>query len=54
MAIQSTQVDGISDTFTPPREQLARARTVIGAFNSNSGAGVLQIKGKMLDALTSR
>lgn len=49
MAIHPGQVPAINAAFTPTEEELAWARRVIGAFESEPGAGVVGLDGKMLD-----
>ncbi|WP_242126258.1 CoA ester lyase [Sphingobium sp. Sx8-8] len=49
MAIHPVQVGTINEGFTPTVEEIARARAVIEAFETNPGAGVLKLDGKMID-----
>lgn len=50
MAIHPAQVAIINAAFTPTDDQVAHARAIVDAFAANSGAGVLKIGGKMIDA----
>jgi citrate lyase subunit beta/citryl-CoA lyase len=49
MAIHPDQVKVINDAFTPGEAELAHARAVVAAFDSNPGAGALSLDGKMID-----
>jgi citrate lyase subunit beta/citryl-CoA lyase len=49
MAIHPAQIPVINDAFTPSAEAVAWARTVIEAFASQPDAGVVGVKGEMLD-----
>lgn len=50
MAIHPSQVPVINAAFTPSEEGLAYAIEVVNAFAANPNAGVLQIRGRMIDA----
>jgi citrate lyase subunit beta/citryl-CoA lyase len=50
MAVHPAQVPIINAAFTPGKEAIAHARTVIDAFAAAPGAGVLMLQGKMIDA----
>lgn len=50
MAIHPSQVPIINAAFTPSEAELAHARAVIAAFESNPGVGAIQLDGKMIDA----
>ena len=50
MAIHPAQVSVINDAFTPSPEAVAHATAVVEAFETNPGAGALQLDGKMIDA----
>jgi citrate lyase subunit beta / citryl-CoA lyase len=50
MAIHPAQVASINAGFAPSTEEITRARVIIAAFESDPGAGALQIDGKMIDA----
>lgn len=50
MAIHPSQVAIINTAFTPSEEAVAHAREVVAAFETNAGAGALQLNGKMIDA----
>ena len=49
MAIHPNQVEIINEVFTPTAEQIAVAEEVVKAFADNPQAGVLGIRGQMVD-----
>ena len=49
MAIHPDQVAIINEIFTPPADQVARARAIVAAFAADPGAGVIGIDGEMFD-----
>jgi citrate lyase subunit beta/citryl-CoA lyase len=49
LAIHPGQVAVINEVFTPSREMIARAQTIVAAFEAVSGAGVIGFEGEMLD-----
>ncbi len=49
MAIHPAQVPIINKAFTPADDEVAFAKKVVAAFDSQSGTGVVGIDGKMLD-----
>jgi citrate lyase subunit beta/citryl-CoA lyase len=49
MAIHPAQVPVINEVFTPPEEEVARARAVVEAFARQPDAGVIGIGGEMYD-----
>jgi len=49
LAIHPGQVAVINEVFTPSREMIARAQTIVAAFEAASGAGVIGFEGEMLD-----
>jgi citrate lyase subunit beta/citryl-CoA lyase len=49
MAIHPAQVPIINDVFTPPDEEIARARAVVEAFAREPDAGVIGLGGEMYD-----
>jgi citrate lyase subunit beta/citryl-CoA lyase len=49
MAIHPAQVPIINKVFTPPDEEIARARVVVEAFAREPDAGVIGIGGEMYD-----
>ncbi|ARQ01265.1 HpcH/HpaI aldolase/citrate lyase family protein [Pseudorhodoplanes sinuspersici] len=49
MAIHPAQVAIINDVFTPNAEAIAQAESIIAAFETQPGAGVVGIGGKMYD-----
>jgi citrate lyase subunit beta/citryl-CoA lyase len=49
IAIHPDQVDIINAAFTPDEKELEFARRVVEGFAAASGAGTIQIDGKMLD-----
>lgn len=49
MAIHPSQVAIINEVFTPRADELAMAEEIIAAFRDNPGAGVVAIRGKMID-----
>jgi len=49
LAIHPAQVPVINAVFTPTREAIAHAQTVVAAFAANPGAGVVGFEGAMLD-----
>jgi citrate lyase subunit beta / citryl-CoA lyase len=49
MAIHPAQVPIINEVFTPSREAVAHAQTIIDAFAKSPGAGVVGIGGVMYD-----
>ncbi len=49
MAIHPAQVPIINEVFTPPAEEIERAKRVVKAFADNPDAGVIGLDGEMLD-----
>lgn len=49
LAIHPAQIPVINEVFTPSEAELAEARAIIAAFESNPGAGTVGINGAMLD-----
>lgn len=49
MAIHPAQVPIINEVFTPPAEEIERARRVVKAFADNPDSGVIGLDGEMLD-----
>ncbi len=49
LAIHPAQVAPINDAFAPSEAAVAHARRVVGAFETNPGAGTVGLDGKMLD-----
>lgn len=49
MAIHPDQVAVINEVFTPPADQVARARAIVAAFAADPEAGVIGLDGEMLD-----
>ncbi len=49
MAIHPAQVPIINEIFTPPAEEIERARKIVKAFADNPAAGVIGMDGEMLD-----
>jgi citrate lyase subunit beta/citryl-CoA lyase len=49
MAIHPAQVPVINEAFTPSNEMIAEARAIVAAFAASPGAGVVGLKGEMLD-----
>jgi len=49
MAIHPGQVDVINEVFTPGAEEIARAQTIVDAFEAAGNPGVLGVDGEMLD-----
>lgn len=49
MAIHPNQVAVLNEVFTPKPEELAFAQEIIAAFRDNPSAGVVGIRGKMID-----
>jgi citrate lyase subunit beta/citryl-CoA lyase len=49
MAIHPSQVGVINEIFTPSAEEVGAAEELIKAFADNPGAGVLAIRGQMVD-----
>jgi citrate lyase subunit beta/citryl-CoA lyase len=50
MAIHPCQIPVINGAFTPSREALMHARSIVEAFERNPGVGALSLQGKMIDA----
>ncbi len=50
MAIHPAQIPIINKAFTPSEEEIAHAKQIVEAFESNPGQGAQQINGKMIDA----
>lgn len=50
MAIHPSQIAIINAAFTPSKEDILRAQTIINAFAASPSEGVLQINGQMFDA----
>ncbi|MEF8833761.1 MAG: CoA ester lyase [Halofilum sp. (in: g-proteobacteria)] len=55
-AIHPSQIDTINDIFSPPEEEVARARLILEALEeaARAGRGAAQIDGKMIDAASAR
>ena len=49
IAIHPDQIESINAAFTPDADEIAFAQRVVEAFSGASGAGAVQIDGKMLD-----
>ena len=49
LAIHPDQVEVINQGFTPSTQEIAHAQSIIDAFAKASGAGAVQIDGKMVD-----
>ena len=49
LAIHPDQVEVINQGFTPSAQDIAHAQSIIDAFAKASGAGAVQIDGKMVD-----
>ena len=49
MAIHPNQVAVINEVFTPTLEQIAVSEEIVRAFADNPHAGVLGIRGQMVD-----
>jgi len=49
MAIHPNQVEILNEVFTPKPDELAMAQEIIAAFRDNPNAGVVGIRGKMID-----
>jgi citrate lyase subunit beta/citryl-CoA lyase len=49
LAIHPDQVEVINQGFTPSAQEISHAQSIIDAFAKASGAGALQIDGKMVD-----
>ena len=49
MAIHPAQVPVINEVFTPTADAVAKARTIIAAFDANPGKGAVAIEGVMYD-----
>lgn len=49
LAIHPAQIAPINAAFTPSKEEIAHARSVVRAFADNPGAGTIAIDGAMLD-----
>ena len=49
MAIHPNQVAVINEVFTPTPEQIAVSEEIVSAFADNPEAGVLGIRGQMVD-----
>jgi citrate lyase subunit beta / citryl-CoA lyase len=49
MAIHPSQISTINDAFTPSDEVMKRAYAIVDAFAANPGAGVLAVRGEMID-----
>jgi citrate lyase subunit beta/citryl-CoA lyase len=49
MAIHPNQVAVINDVFTPTAEEIAFSEEIIGVFAENPDAGVVAIRGNMID-----
>lgn len=51
--IHPSQIDAANATFTPPAEELARARAIITAFElpENAGKGAIRFEGQMVERL---
>ncbi len=51
--IHPGQIDAANAAYTPPADEVARARKIIGAFDAleNAGKGVVQLDGQMVERL---
>lgn len=49
LAIHPDQVEVINQGFTPSAQEIAHAKNIVDAFAKASGAGAVQIDGKMVD-----
>ncbi len=49
MAIHPAQVPVINEAFTPSADAVAHAREIVEAFSANPSAGVVGIRGRMID-----
>jgi citrate lyase subunit beta / citryl-CoA lyase len=49
MAIHPNQVEAINELFTPTPEEIARSEEIVEAFAANPEAGVIAIRGQMVD-----
>ncbi|MEM7690133.1 MAG: CoA ester lyase [Pseudomonadota bacterium] len=49
LAIHPAQIAPINAAFTPSKEEIAHARSVVRAFAENPGAGTIAMDGAMLD-----
>lgn len=49
LAIHPDQVEVINQGFTPSAQEIAHAQNIVDAFAKASGAGAVQIDGKMVD-----
>ena len=49
LAIHPSQVATINAAFTPSAEDVAQAEEIVAAFEAHPDAGVLSVRGKMLD-----
>ena len=49
LAIHPAQIGPINAAFTPGADEIERARRIVELFDSNAGAGVMQLDGEMLD-----
>jgi citrate lyase subunit beta/citryl-CoA lyase len=50
LAIHPAQVAVINAAFTPSPDEIAWAQRVVAAFAQDTGAGAIQLEGRMLDA----
>jgi citrate lyase subunit beta/citryl-CoA lyase len=49
LAIHPAQVATINAAFTPSKDEIAHARSIVAAFDAKPDAGVLSVGGKMVD-----
>lgn len=49
MAVHPVQIEAINAAFTPSAAEIRWAQSVVEAFTSHPGAGVLELEGKMID-----
>ena len=49
LAIHPAQVAVINAAFTPSADDVAHAKDIVAAFDAQPGAGVLSVRGKMVD-----
>jgi citrate lyase subunit beta/citryl-CoA lyase len=49
MAIHPNQVAVINEVFTPTAEEIAISEEIVQAFKDNTNAGVVAIRGQMVD-----
>ena len=49
LAVHPAQISAINDAFMPTAEEIERAKRIVALFAENTGVGVMQLDGEMVD-----